>query len=172
MPNVTATRAALFVIAACVAVIGGALLFQYVGGYHPCALCFAQRWPYYLAAALSVLALSLVRDANAGATTVGLLYVIALVFAGGALLAGYHVGVEQQWWPGTNACGGAGVRSAGLSVEQLRARLLEQPIVRCDRPAWTLFGISLAGFNVAISLGLAVVTAWLARGVARRRSAA
>lgn len=172
MPAITAARAALFVVAACAAVLGGALLFQYVGGYHPCALCYAQRWPFYLAIALSVLVLSLVNDPGAHRATAGLLVVIALVFAGGAVLAFYHVGVEQQWWPGTNACGGAGIRSTGVSLEDLRKRLLDQPIVRCDRPAWTLFGISLAGFNVAISAGLAVVTAWFARTVARRGAAA
>lgn len=172
MTTIDATRAALFVIAASAAVLGGALLFQYVGGYHPCALCFAQRWPYYFAIALAVLTLSLVRDPAAGRAVVGVLVVIALVFAGGALLSFYHVGVEQQWWPGTSACGGAGIRSTGLTPEELRRRLLEQPIVRCDRPAWTLFGISLAGFNVAISLGLALITGWLSRTVARNNRAA
>lgn len=172
MPAVTPARAALFVIAASAAVLGGALLFQYVGGYYPCALCFAQRWPYYFAIALAVMVLSLVRDPGAGRAVVGVLVVIALVFAGGALLSFYHVGVEQQWWPGTAACGGAGIRSTGLTAEELRQRLLDQPIVRCDRPAWTLFGISLAGFNIAISLGLAAVTAWLARTVARPTPAA
>ncbi len=168
MPEITAARAALFVILASAAVIVGALLFQYVGGYHPCALCFAQRWPYYLAIGFAVLALSLVRDPGVGRTVVALLVLIALIFAGGAALSFYHVGVEQQWWPGTSACGGAGIRSTGLSLEDLRKRLLDQPIVRCDRPAWTLFGISLAGFNVALTIGLAIVTAWLARAVARR----
>ncbi len=158
-------------IAACAAVLGGALLFQYAGGLYPCALCFAQRWPYYFAIGLAVLALSLTGDPGARDTVRALFLVIALVFVGGATLAGYHVGVEQQWWPGTNACGG-GLNARGLSLEELRKRLLDQPIVRCDRPAWTLFGISLAGFNVAISLGLAALSAALARTVARGRPAA
>ncbi|NQV81792.1 MAG: disulfide bond formation protein B [Alphaproteobacteria bacterium] len=169
MPTITPARAALFVIAACAAVLGGALLFQYPGGLHPCALCFAQRWPYYFAIGLAVLARSLTRDPGADTTVRALLIIIALVFLGGAALATYHVGIEQQWWAGTKACGG-GLRATGLSLEDLRKRLLDQPIVRCDRPAWTLFGISLAGFNVAISLGLAVITAALARVVARDRA--
>lgn len=168
MPATTPVRAALFVIAASAAILGGALLFQYAGGLYPCALCFAQRWPYYFAIGLGVLALSLARDPGAGRATAGILALTALVFAGGAALAFYHVGVEQQWWQGTAACGG-GFRGTGLTLEQLRARLLEQPIVRCDRPAWTLFGVSLAGFNVALSLVLAAVTAWLARTVTQDR---
>jgi disulfide bond formation protein DsbB len=168
MPEITSARAALFVILASCMVIGGALIFQYGFGLYPCALCFAQRWPYYFAIGLAVLALSLTRDANASAATVGILILIALVFVGGAILSAYHVGIEQQWWTGTNACGG-GLRAQGLSLEELRTRLLDQPIVRCDRPAWTLFGISLAGFNIALSGGLAIVTTILARHIARRR---
>lgn len=168
MPEITAPRAALFVILASALVIGGALVFQYGFGLYPCALCFAQRWPYYFATGLAVLALSLTRDANARSAIVGILVVIALVFVGGAVLSTYHVGIEQQWWTGTNACGG-GLRAQGLSLDELRTRLLDQPIVRCDRPAWKLFGISLAGFNIALSGGLAMITALMARHIARRR---
>jgi disulfide bond formation protein DsbB len=171
MPLITPARAALFVIAASASILGGALIFQYGFGLYPCALCFAQRWPYYFVIGLAVLVLSLCRDAAAGRTIVGLLALIALVFLGGAVLSAYHVGIEQQWWAGTNACGG-GLNARGLSLEELRTRLLDQPIVRCDRPAWTLFGISLAGFNIALSLGLSGMTLILARIVARRDTTA
>ena len=171
MTAITPARAALFIILACALVLGGALIFQYGFGLYPCALCFAQRWPYYFAIGLAVLALSLAGETTAGPTIVGLLVLIALVFFGGAVLATYHVGIEQQWWAGTNACGG-GLRAKGLSLDELRARLLDQPIVRCDRPAWTLFGISLAGFNIALSLGLGIIAAFLARIVARRTAQA
>jgi disulfide bond formation protein DsbB len=167
VPEITPSRAALFVILASALVLGGALIFQYGFGLYPCALCFAQRWPYYFAIGLAVLVLSLVRDPEAGSTIAALLVLIAMVFLGSAVLATYHVGIEQQWWAGTKACGG-GLRAKGLSLEELRSRLLDQPIVRCDRPAWTLFGISLAGFNIALSIGLALITALFARIVAPR----
>ena len=169
MPLINPARAALFIIAACAAVLGGALVFQYGFGLYPCALCFAQRWPYYFAIGVAVLALSLSRDATAGRTIVALLIVIALVFLAGTVLATYHVGIEQRWWEGTKACGG-GLRTSGLSLDELRTRLLDQPIVRCDRPAWTIFGISLAGYNIALSLGLTIVTALFARIVARQHA--
>jgi disulfide bond formation protein DsbB len=169
MSQINPARAALFVIAASAGVLVGALVFQYGFGLYPCALCFAQRWPYYFAIGLAVLVLSLSRDATAGQTIVALLIVIALVFLGGTVLATYHVGIEQQWWEGTKACGG-GLRASGLSLGELRTRLLDQPIVRCDRPAWALFGLSLAGFNIALSLGLTIVTALFARIVARQHA--
>ena len=167
MSKINPARAALFIITASAVILISALVFQYGFGFYPCALCFAQRWPYYFAISLAVLALSLSRDARAGQTIVVVLIIIALVFLGSTALATYHVGIEQQWWEGTKACGG-GLRSSGLSLDELRTDLLNQPIVRCDRPAWTLFGISLAGFNIALSLSLTVITALFARIVARQ----
>ena len=45
---------------------------------------------------------------------------------------------------------------------------LRRPLVRCDVPQWTLFGISLAGFNAILSLGGAVTIFALAPRKARR----
>ena len=44
------------------------------------------------------------------------------------------------------------------TVEELRAALLQQPVVRCDEIAWSLFGISMAGWNFLLSLGLAALS--------------
>ena len=167
MSKITPVRAALFIITASVAILISALVFQYGFGFYPCALCFAQRWPYYFAISLAILALSLSRDARAGQTIVFVLIIIALVFLGSTALATYHVGIEQKWWEGIKACGSE-LRSSGLSLDELRTYLINQPIVRCDRPAWTLFGISLAGFNIVLSFTLTIVTAIFARIVARQ----
>jgi disulfide bond formation protein DsbB len=32
--------------------------------------------------------------------------------------------------------------------------------VRCDEAAWRLFGLSLAGYNVLVSLSLAAIAIW------------
>ena len=85
----------------------------------------------------------------------------------GAGIAVFHVGVEQQWWPGTAECGG--IDGANLSLEQLKAQILAAPVVRCDEVAWSLFGISMAGYNILLSLGLALVAFAAACGVGRRR---
>ena len=74
----------------------------------------------------------------------------ALVGAGIAL---FHVGVEQHWWQGTAECGSTLPPAA--TIDELRARLLAQPVVRCDEVAWSLFGISMAGYNVILSLLIA-----------------
>ncbi len=77
-----------------------------------------------------------------------------LVFAGESALAFYHVGVEQGWFEGLAACAGAGETPATL--DELRALLLEgPPPPRCDVPAWTMFDISIAGYNVIYAATLA-----------------
>lgn len=79
-----------------------------------------------------------------------------LVFLAGAGIAAFHVGVEQHWWQGLASCGGN--LPQARTVEELRAALLAQPVVRCDEVAWSLFGISMAGWNFLFSLGLAALS--------------
>jgi len=161
----TTARPLLFVVlAASVAVAGGALLLQYVVGLQPCELCLAERWPYY--GAIIVAAAAIATGGRGAVWWVGLL---ALIFLGSAALAGYHVGVEQQWIAGPTACTGGG--SGAKTPEELMKFLSEQQSVRCDEVQWTLAGLSLAGWNVVISLGLLAVTGF-GLGHIRKGSAA
>ena len=90
--SITPRLILLFLLLASASVVGSALLFQFVGGYRPCELCLAERWPYYGALAISVLALA--TDGRRALWGIGL---IALIFLASAGLAAYHVGVEQHW---------------------------------------------------------------------------
>jgi len=160
----TARPVLLVVLAASIAVAGGALLFQYAGGLQPCELCLAERWPYYGAILIAAGALAgRSRGASLG------MALLALIFLGSAVLAGYHVGVEQQWIAGPTACTGGA--SGAKTPEELMKFLSEQQSVRCDEVQWTLAGLSLAGWNVVISLGLLAVTGF-ALGRIRKESAA
>ena len=136
----------IFVLVASVIALGGALLSQYAGGLAPCELCLLQRWPWGVAIVISLIA-----------TIVGgrpalpwIVLVLAAVFAGGSAIAFYHVGVERHWFAGPSACTGAA--TAADTVEALKARILGQMPARCDEPAWSLWGISLAGWNLLASL--------------------
>ena len=126
--------------------LGSALLSQYWGGLAPCELCLLQRWPW--AAAIVISLIAIIAGKRAVLSWVALL--LAAVFAVGSALAFYHVGVEKQWFAGPNACIGAA--TAADTVEALKARILGQMPVRCDEPAWSLWGISLAGWNLLASL--------------------
>ena len=129
---------------------------QYWGGLAPCVLCLYQRAAYgaviFFAAAALVLVLG--GKQRAAQRLTGL---CALGFLIGAGIAFYHVGVEQQWWPGTEACVGTAAGSA-QTIEELRTQLLTAPVVRCDDVGWSLFGISMAGYNGIFSLALAAAT--------------
>ena len=58
---------------------------------------------------------------------------------------------------GTEGCVDAAAVSA-QTVEELRAQLLAAPVVPCDEVAWSLFGVSMAGYNAVVSLALAAAT--------------
>ena len=119
---------------------GTAMLSQYWGGLAPCELCLAQRWPW--AAAIAIAMIALLFGRQPALPWVGL--VLVGVFAIGVALAFYHVGVEQHWFAGPTACSGAA--TAADTLEALKAQILHQQPVRCDEPAWSLWGISLAGW--------------------------
>ncbi|MBX6368946.1 MAG: disulfide bond formation protein B [Rhodospirillales bacterium] len=157
-----ARRLALELFVASTAVVGTALLSQYVGGLVPCELCLYQRWPWYATAALMLVVL-LAGGGRAAAPVAGL---AGLILLAGAGLAFYHVGVEQRWFAGPTACSGAG---AADSVEALKAQIMGTAPVRCDEVAWSLFGISMAGWNFIASL---LVAAWAFFGAARLRRSA
>ena len=58
------------------------------------------------------------------------------------------------------------MQGSGGSVEDMLKRIMAAPVVRCDVPQWSLFGISLAGFNAIFSLAGGIAILWLMR---RRR---
>lgn len=147
------------VLAASAATLSGAYFFQYVLDYQPCSLCLQERIPYIVAIGAALIAGILSREANLGFWPVIFMSLCALVFAAGALISAYHVGVEYKWWAGPSSCSGT-VMSMPQSLEEMR-NALANPVhlPRCDTAAWTLFGISLAGFNLLISLALFVLSA-------------
>jgi len=127
------------------AVLLGAFGFQYIGGLAPCHLCLLERYPHGIAFGLGVLVFFLPNRWLYLAGGLLLLYGTGLAF--------YHVGVEQHWWVGPTSCTSQGI--SGLSTAQLMDQILAAPLVRCDDIPWSLFGISMAGWNGLISLGLA-----------------
>jgi disulfide bond formation protein DsbB len=152
----------VFVLVVSAIVVGTVLASQYWGGLAPCELCLAERWPWY--AAIVVAFIAAVAGSRSTLPWVALL--LAAVFAIGGGLAFYHVGVERHWFAGPSACTAG---ATPTTLEALRAQLMHQQPVRCDEPAWTLFGVSLAGWNLLASLAMAAVSLAAAAGCYRRR---
>ncbi|MEQ8966247.1 MAG: disulfide bond formation protein B [Azospirillaceae bacterium] len=153
--------------AASLALLLGALGFQYLGGLAPCPLCLWQRWPHGVVIALGVVGLAVAGRPTARAVVLGLAGLALTVGAGIAL---YHVGVEQAWWEGTTACTGGAASAGGDSVDALRQQLFETELVRCDAVAWSLLGISMAGWNGLISVAVAAFAFAAAASSLRERS--
>ena len=136
----------LAILAASLGALGTAYTAEHAFGLEPCRLCLYQRAPYAGAAILAVLMFGLPRPYLAAAAALS-----AAVFLTGAGIAFHHVGVEQHWWESAAACGAAPQLPA-TSGELLAALSPEPP---CDAPAWTLFGVSMAGYNLGASIALA-----------------
>lgn len=128
-----------------------ALLSQYGFGMHPCFLCLWQRIPYavvILLAGLGIVATKIM-GAQYGAFNIALCGVALLINSG---IAFYHVGVEQAWW--SSGCSFADLSK--LAATDMAAAIKAAPSVSCADIPFELFGISMAGYNVILCLGLGI----------------
>ena len=136
------------------ALILGALGSQYIGGLFPCEMCHWQRWPHYTAIGLALVAF--IAPGRLGRTALAL--AIAAILISGAIGI-FHAGVEYHWWQGLTRCSAP---ASGRSTAEIFAEIMATPAIQCDVAQWTLFGISLAGFNAIISIfgGFGIIALW------------
>jgi disulfide bond formation protein DsbB len=150
-----AAAAAIAVFVLSLATLGGAWFFEYVLKLAPCPLCLMQRIPYHVIIPLSLLlAIAALVRAPRNLLLIGFA-AIAIAAACNIVLGIYHAGVEWHWWAGPADCSGplTDLRTGGSLLDQLHA----VHVVRCDEAAWRFLGLSLAGYNVLISLALALI---------------
>jgi disulfide bond formation protein DsbB len=143
--TLSARNAALAVAAIAAATIAGAWIFEYLG-YAPCPLCLKQRWAYYAGIPLA-LVIAAIASGNRGTARAGLV-LLGLLWIGSAIFGAYHAGVEWKFWPGPDTCGGT--FGGGLPD-------LSKKVIACDEAAIRILGLSLAGWNVIISLAMAAI---------------
>jgi disulfide bond formation protein DsbB len=146
---------ALAVGAAALALLVGALGFEYLGRLPPCEMCMWQRYPHIAAAVVGIGGFLLVRTAGLPESVAAAIVLFAaLLIAVSGAIGVYHAGVEWQWWQGPQSCTGPAFHATGPLD-------LNAPVVRCDHAAWRLFGISLAGYNAVLSLAIAAAGTYL-----------
>jgi len=145
----------LCALGASAAMLAIAHAFERFGGLAPCTLCLRQREVYWVAGAVALAGLVLIRLLKGRSWRMLADAALALVFAAGVATAVYHAGAEWKFWPGPSTCssaGGGGVSAAAVSDLMAGAKI-KPPA--CDKAAWVFLGLSMAGWNALIALGLA-----------------
>lgn len=126
------------------------LYFQYILGLVPCRLCYWQRLPHTFSVLIGSLILFKPQFLKVGS----LLALISIFF--GTVLAGYHAGVEAAYWPGPESCSGISDLQE-LSPKLFLQKILTTKVVRCDEVPWSFLKVSMAGWNLVISLLLTII---------------
>ena len=135
--------------------LGGAHAFEHWGGLLPCALCLTQRDAHWVAIIISLFLILTQKQSTWRVNRLPLFALLAVAYLVGAGIAVYHAGVEWKWWAGPAACSAAG--AGPVNVDDLLNALGQAAAgPSCDEIPWSLFGISMAGYNALLSLGLAL----------------
>ena len=143
-------------LAASAAMLAGAHAFETFGKLYPCLLCLRQREVYWVAGTVALIAIVARRTPWASQARRPFDLLLGAIFLYGAGLAAFHAGVELKWWPGPTACAAGQAAAAGDLVAMLKGGAVKAP--SCDKAAWIFLGISMAGWNALISLGLAAAS--------------
>ena len=127
-----------------------AYIIQYILGHQPCNLCLIERMPYIF----SIIIVSICLFSNKFEKIT--LIILSLIFFAATLLSFYHFGIEQGFIKESLVCN-LNTPSDELTKEDLLNQLKEMP-VSCKDVTFKIFGLSLATFNIFISLILSAIT--------------
>ena len=127
-----------------------AYFIQYVLKHQPCNLCLIERIPYFFSIIVISICLFTKKFEKMS------LIILSLIFFSATLIAFYHFGIEQGFIKESLVCD-LNNESNNLSKEALLSHLKEMP-VSCKDVTFRIFGLSLATFNIFITLILGVIT--------------
>ena len=143
----TAALARLIALLLPAALLAGAFGSEYLGGLHPCEMCWWQRYAHMAALVPAMLAFTAPAESSR-ARTLTLLAAFCIAVSG--VIGVYHAGVEAKIFEGLTECTATG---KGLSTADLLKQISTAPLVRCDEVQFRFLGISMAGWNAILSLG-------------------
>ena len=139
---------ALFIALTSTLALCGAYIAQYIFHLQPCELCLIQRAPFFINIVIGLTALAYAR------LRLPLIGVAGVVFLVNSAIAFFHSGVERKWWEGLTGCSTPDMSG---SIEEVIERIKQTAVVRCDEIPASLFGLSMANYNVMFCLGLGVI---------------
>ena len=167
-------------------ILAGAYAFEIFGNYPPCPLCIEQRWVHIWIMIFGVVGFAvaqLIRRPDAqilktgaaamrgwfrtrlqalyalykapGALARVISFGVAGLFGWSAYESGRHAGMEYGFWHiDCQASDISGVTAADV-FEAMSSAL---NVVPCDEVAWSMLGISLAGYNFLFSVVMGLLT--------------
>lgn len=138
--------------------LGGAWIFQYGFGYYPCTMCYWQRHAHKVVLGIAALWLVLRKLGLEAAEILRWAAVLALLVSFG--LAAWHVGVEFGWLDAPETCTAGQAFTPEVDTNDPLAFLdasIKPPA--CSEAVWHFLGLSMAGWNAAVSL---IGSLWIA----------
>ena len=123
---------------------------QYVLKHQPCNLCLIERIPYIASIIIILICIFSKKFEKIS------LIILSLIFFSAALISFYHFGIEQGFIKESLVCN-LSEESGYLSKKALLKQLKVVPI-SCKDVTFKIFGLSLATFNIFISLILGSIT--------------
>ncbi|MEE9272074.1 MAG: disulfide bond formation protein B [Robiginitomaculum sp.] len=138
------------------ALLLGALGFQHIGELPPCTMCYWQRHAHKAVMGIAALGLFLHYFSKSEKWNKIFLILIGLAFLVSFGLAFAHVGVEHKWWAGPKICASTNADFIEFDPDKLFSSEIRMP--SCEDIAWSMFGISMAGYNALVSIGAAVLS--------------
>lgn len=125
-----------------------AYFIQYVLNVPPCQLCYYQRYPYYFATIVIILAIF--KKINLKQVFILLLFTSFV----SASLSFYHIGIEQSFFDELSSCTSD---TKSNNTENLLKELQKQPVISCKNISFQIFGLSLATINFILSIILVLL---------------
>ena len=150
MPNIKNRMIFSLILLFSIFALFAAYFIQYVLKHQPCNLCLIERIPYIASIIIISICLFFKRFEKIS------LSVLSFIYFSASLIALYHFGIEQGFINESLVCDLNNV-SNDLTKEALLNQLKEMPI-SCKDVTFKIFGLSLATFNIFISLVLGVIT--------------
>jgi disulfide bond formation protein DsbB len=154
--NLSLKEIYLGLIIVCTMLVSSAFTIEYVLKLKPCALCNYQRYTYLIVIVIASIGMIL------KSTYVQriFLYCCVIVISIGALIAFYHVGIEQHIFSESVLCSPDEKYQSILTVEDVKNQIYENNHVSCSQISFKFIGISIAGWNGILSV---IIVMWLLR---------
>ncbi len=126
-----------------------ALVSEYVYGYQPCTLCIQQRYPHVFIVVLCLISFIWKKKIS----TIYALNILLIAIS--VILAFYHVGVENNIFVGPASCSPYDLsNNLDKSPEVLLNEILSKPMISCNAVSWSFMNLSMASWNLILSLML------------------